>query len=105
VATLEAQSFVERLSHQTVLEEVLEIIHLPTFIGEIANDADDFELDSVVLNQLENYASTVASMYLDNSFHNFEYAYHVMMSVGKLSSHIVAPDIREDTLRYGFDTS
>jgi hypothetical protein len=83
-------------SDETVLEEVKEIIHLPTFSGHTANP-DDVELDSIVLNQLEDYVSAVASMYRNNPFHNFEHASHVVMSVVKLLSRIVAPDITEET--------
>jgi hypothetical protein len=53
----------------------------------------------VVLDQLEDYVSAVASMYRDNPFHNFEHASHVVMSVVKLLSRIVAPDIGEETAK------
>jgi class 3 adenylate cyclase len=88
---------VTHLSKQTVLEEVKEIIHLPTFSGQTTNDSDSVALKSVVLDQLENYVEAVASMYRDNPFHNFEHASHVVMSVVKLLSRIVAPDIGEET--------
>jgi hypothetical protein len=97
VAPLRVESDVASLSQLTVLEEVKEIIHLPTSSGQTANDLDYAELDPVVLNQLENYVSTVASMYRDNPFHNFEHASHVVMSVVKLLSRIVVPDIGEAT--------
>jgi class 3 adenylate cyclase len=96
-APLEVESDVARLSQQTVFEELKDIIHLPTLSGQPANNPDDVELDPVVLDQLENYVSTVASMYRDNPFHNFEHASHVVMSVVKLLSRIVAPDIGEET--------
>jgi hypothetical protein len=41
--------------------------------------------------QLHNYVATIASLYRDNPFHNFEHASHVTMSVVKLLSRIVAP--------------
>jgi class 3 adenylate cyclase len=94
VAPLEEE--INATSDETVLEEVKEIIHLPTFSGHTANP-EDVELDSVVLDQLEDYVSAVASMYRDNPFHNFEHASHVVMSVVKLLSRIVAPDIGEET--------
>jgi class 3 adenylate cyclase len=83
-------------SGETVLEEVTEIIHLPTFSGQTENP-DDVVLDSIVLDQLEDYVSAVASMYRYNPFHNFEHASHVVVSVVKLLSRIVAPDIGEET--------
>jgi class 3 adenylate cyclase len=85
------------LSKQTVLEEVKEIIHLPTFSGQKAKNENNDALSSVVLDQLEDYVSAVASMYRENPFHNFEHASHVVMSVVKLLSRIVAPDIGEET--------
>jgi class 3 adenylate cyclase len=97
VAPLETDSDVTHLSEETVLDEVKEIIHLPTYRGQTANDQDSVELDPVVLDQLEAYVSTVASMYRDNPFHNFEHASHVVMSVVKLLSRIIAPDIGEET--------
>jgi class 3 adenylate cyclase len=97
VTPLDAQSEVTHLSQQTVLEELKEIIHLPTFSKQTAKKRDNVELNPVVLDQLENYVSTVASMYRDNPFHNFEHASHVVMSVAKLLSRISAPDIGEET--------
>jgi hypothetical protein len=49
------------------------------------------------LHQLDDYVSAVASMYRDNPFHNFEHASHVVMSVAKLLSRIVVPDIGKAT--------
>ncbi len=71
VEPLEAENVVTHLSEQTVHEAVKEIIHLPTFGGHTVSNHHDIELNPVVLNQLENYVSTVASMYRDNPFHNF----------------------------------
>jgi class 3 adenylate cyclase len=102
VAPLDADRDVTHFSEETVLDEVIEIIHLPTFSGQTAYAPGDVELDSVVLDQLENYVSTVASMYRDNPFHNFEHASHVVMSAVKLLSRIVVPDIGEET---GKDTA
>jgi class 3 adenylate cyclase len=98
VAPLEAdRDATSYLSEETVLDEVKEIIHLPTFSGQKAKNQDSVELDPVVLDQLEEYVSAVASMYRDNPFHNFEHASHVVMSVVKLLSRIVVPDIGEET--------
>jgi class 3 adenylate cyclase len=97
VEPLEAESDVTQLSHQTVLEELKEIIHLPTFSGQKVKSKDSMELEPMVLDQLEAYVSAVASMYRDNPFHNFEHASHVVMSVVKLLARIVVPDIGEET--------
>ena len=80
---------------ETVLDEVKEIIELPAFDHdwhETEDDPDCIELDPSVLSELRDYVSTIASMYRDNPFHNFEHASHVGMSVSKLLSRIVAPE-------------
>jgi class 3 adenylate cyclase len=77
----------------TVLDEVKEIISLPTFNKRVrsTNNVDSIELEPLVAVQLQDYITALASMYRDNPFHNFEHASHVTMSVVKLLSRIVAP--------------
>jgi class 3 adenylate cyclase len=79
----------------TALDEVKEIITLPTFDFELATeqvDPDSIELDGGVEQQLRAYITTVASMYRNNPFHNFEHACHVTMSIIKLLERVVTPD-------------
>jgi len=78
----------------TVLEEVKEVITLPNFDGAILSiqDPDSVELPEDVVQQLHDYVTKICMMYRNNSFHNFEHASHVSMSVSKLLSRIVAPD-------------
>jgi class 3 adenylate cyclase len=79
---------------ETVLDEVREIIALPKFDAEAAEkqkDAESIEIDEKVFAQLSSYVSSIAAMYRDNPFHNFEHASHVALSVVKLLSRIVAP--------------
>ena len=78
------------------LNEVAEIISLPAFSSKktgkrISPEAIEFGPD--VKQQLYSYVSWVASAYKENPFHNFEHASHVSMSVNKLLSRIVAPEI------------
>ena len=83
-------------SDKMVLDEVVEIIELPAFDAAAAKNQPDpatIELDEEVVHQLRDLVTTIASMYNDNPFHNFEHASHVTMSVSKLLSRIVAPDI------------
>jgi hypothetical protein len=77
-----------------VLDEVTEIIRLPGYTHDVksAGDANKIELTDKVGTQLRLYVSSIAAMHRDNAFHNFEHASHVMMSVSKLLSRIVAPD-------------
>jgi len=78
----------------TVLEEVKEIITLPNFDAQTAQN--EVDLDIIVLGahveaELHDYVVNIAMMYRDNPFHNFEHASHVTMSVVKLLSRVVAP--------------
>jgi class 3 adenylate cyclase len=75
-----------------VLDEVTEIIRLPGYTQFSAQDSNKIELPKKVEEQLRLYVSSIAMMHRDNPFHNFEHASHVMMSVSKLLSRIVAPD-------------
>lgn len=78
----------------TVLEEVREIITLPKFDPKVYKNHDDPNsviLSDEALSQLHDYVSTIATLYRDNPFHNFEHASHVTMSVSKLLSRIVSP--------------
>ena len=60
------------------------------------------EVETVALNGVNveidqgDFVAILASLYRDNSFHCFEHASHVTMSVSKLLSRIVAPDVPED---------
>jgi class 3 adenylate cyclase len=85
---------------ETVLDEVRDIIALPKFDAKSAEkqyDVESIEIDEKVIAQLSNYVTSIAAMYQDNPFHNFEHASHVTLSVVKLLSRIVAPsDIRCD---------
>jgi 3'5'-cyclic nucleotide phosphodiesterase len=46
-----------------------------------------------VIRRQNSYVTAIASMYRPNHFHSFEHASHVVASVSKLMSRIVAPDL------------
>jgi class 3 adenylate cyclase len=76
------------------LDEVQEIITLPEFDRSVSRkrqDPDTVEISPVVVEQLKMFVTWIASMYRSNPFHNFDHASHVLMSVIKLMSRIVAP--------------
>jgi len=79
-----------------VLQEVREVIKLPEYDSKYSLDING---ESIVLVprvrfQLREFVTTIALTYQDeNPFHNFSHASHVGMSVAKLLSRIVAPDI------------
>ena len=80
------------------LDEVREIIELPEFDATAAKkqqDPDTVEIPKQVLSELHGLISGIASMYRNNPFHNFSHASHVVMSVIKLMSRIVAPSDEE----------
>lgn len=77
--------------------EVEEVISLPKYEAtKEAVDPMDLKLGADVAAQMRDYISILASLYRENSFHCFEHASHVTMSVSKLLSRIVAPDVPED---------
>ncbi|CAB9516338.1 Receptor-type guanylate cyclase gcy [Seminavis robusta] len=78
----------------TPLEEVREIITLPEFDEKAEQEQqqpEEVEIPQEVEQQLHHLVSKIASMYNNNPFHNFDHASHVVMSVIKLMSRIVAP--------------
>ena len=85
----------ESLQHEhTVLEECSDVIALPKFHApRKQRTSDSSELPPVVVNQLRDYVHTIAMMYRDNPFHNFQHASHVTMSATRLLARIIAPDI------------
>jgi hypothetical protein len=71
---------------------------LPKFNAKAAALRDEYkkvQISEIVKAQLKEYVSTIASTYRGNSFHNFEHACHVTMSVSKLLTRIVAPDLEK----------
>ena len=84
---------------KTVIDEVKEIIHLPEFDAEVAEnqqDPSDVVLDEGVMDELRAFVGTIATLYRENPFHNFEHASHVTMSVVKLLSRINTADALTD---------
>ena len=76
------------------IDEVQEIITLPEFdttINHQSVNVADIVIPPVAIEQLKAYVTWVSSMYQSNPFHNFDHASHVVMSVIKLMSRIVAP--------------
>ncbi|CAJ1964594.1 unnamed protein product [Cylindrotheca closterium] len=74
------------------LEEVTEIIALPSYDHKDYVDPRKVEIPPEVVKELQHFVCVIASLHRDNRFHNFEHASHVTMSVSKLLNRIVAPD-------------
>lgn len=76
-----------------VIEEVVEVIHLPEYDATIKEVPEsEITLSPETMKQLREYVTAISGTYRENPFHNFEHASHVVMSVAKLLSRIVAPD-------------
>jgi hypothetical protein len=92
----------EKLDRDTItIEEVQDTIHLPQFSAEAAKrqkSATDIKLGNTIHSQLTEYVQTIAALYRENPFHCFAHASHVTMSVVKLLSRIVAPEIESKSL-------
>ena len=75
------------------LEEVKEIIELPEFNKKQKEvDPSSVVLSDLVVSELTEYVSMIATMYNANPFHNFEHASHVVMSVTKLLRYVFVDD-------------
>jgi hypothetical protein len=87
------------IDNKSAIDEVAQAIIFPEYkLGWKGTKTADFtELDTVVLDELRNYVQTIASLYNENPFHNFDHATHVAMSVNKLLSRINAPDLVDGT--------
>jgi len=82
-----------RNAGDTFMDEVVEIIQLPKFkTTNQCKEPETVELEPEVYSQLHDYVSIIAGLYNNNSFHNFEHASHVTMSVTKLLGRIVTLD-------------
>ncbi|GAX23519.1 hypothetical protein FisN_14Hh306 [Fistulifera solaris] len=82
-----------------VFDEITEVLNLPKFDAEATarqNALNPITLDPKAAQQLEAYVHAIATLYHDNPFHNFEHVSHVIMSVTKLFSRIVAPEVSGD---------
>lgn len=92
-------SFAARREQKNVIDEVAECIVLPNYkqCQQISMDAKELDLGDKVMNELRSFVRTIASLYNTNSFHNFDHANHVVMSVNKLLNRIVAPDLDDTT--------
>lgn len=73
-------------------DEIAEKISMPEFVAEQKQDSfdiDSIELAAPVIHQLQDLVSSIAQLYHDNEFHNYEHACHVTMSANKLLQRIV----------------
>jgi 3'5'-cyclic nucleotide phosphodiesterase/Adenylate and Guanylate cyclase catalytic domain len=87
-----------------VLDEVKEVITLPAFDANdetVETEEVPVDLGPAVSEQLYSYLMTIALLYRENSFHCFEHATHVTMSVVKLLSRVVEEGQRRERVGGG----
>jgi len=80
----------------SLFDELKEIIEMPKTLDKKAVKHEQFPIESItlpaeVVSQVKAFVSTIACTYRDNAFHSFEHASHVVISVVKLMSQVVAP--------------
>jgi class 3 adenylate cyclase len=84
-------------SNGVPFDEIKEFFHLPKYSASKAMvDPNAIQLESIVVSQLRDFVQCIAHTYHDNSFHNFEHASHVMLSVVKLLKRIFAQTGNEE---------
>ena len=74
------------------LEEVKDIIELPSQERAYAVSPSEIELPPQVIFQLRDFVRAIASLYHNNPFHSFDHATHVTQSVTKLLTRVVTPN-------------
>jgi len=78
------------------LDEFQEAISTVDFNPDVTDavlNYDQVEIPEAMHHDVREYISMIASSYRHNKFHNFEHACHVTMSVSKLLSRVVNPDL------------
>mmetsp|Transcript_16110 Transcript_16110/g.37349 ORF Transcript_16110/g.37349 Transcript_16110/m.37349 type:complete len:1772 (+) Transcript_16110:29-5344(+) len=86
------------LNNKTVIDEVSDCLKLPGIIthdkgkGSSNKPSIPPPLAKEVIDELQHYVYSVASLYKKNPFHNFEHASHVSMSCIKLLNRIASHD-------------
>jgi Adenylate and Guanylate cyclase catalytic domain len=56
-----------------VVDEVVDVIQLPKVVEHVSLQGDEVVLDATLVRQVHSYVKSIASMYRDNAFHNFEH--------------------------------
>ena len=86
---------IETDAEATILDEVKEVIALPSHSSKGNTSPNMVALAPEVERQLRQYVENIASLYHEHRFHSFEHASHVTQSVMKLLERVVSPDTIE----------
>ncbi|KAL3933781.1 MAG: hypothetical protein SGBAC_010248 [Bacillariaceae sp.] len=77
-------------------DEIADEVKMPSFNSRTSlriASSQYMQLPPEVLDQLEDFVTSVAFLYRDNSFHNYEHACHVTMSANKFLTRVVDPKV------------
>jgi hypothetical protein len=89
--SLKAPQYEFEVNEGSIVDELSDVIEFKQpETTPIAPDA--VELPDHVTNQLRMFVKSVAGLYEDHAYHNFEHSCHVSMSLVKLISRVVGPD-------------
>ncbi|CAB9514902.1 Receptor-type guanylate cyclase gcy [Seminavis robusta] len=84
---------------KTCLEEIEDIIAMPPFDPTIQGkemDPRSVNLGPKAIFQLNVFVQGIAARYHENPFHNFFHASNVTMSVSKMLTRVVSPDLEDE---------
>lgn len=88
------KALLSQLQSTTPLKELGDSIDFASFVGvqnsPTVTAADKVQLPKPVLDQLEDFVTTIASMYQSHAFHCWEHASHVTISLTKLYSRLAS---------------
>lgn len=86
----------KKVAGDLVLDEIEMAINVPSFDATAAEGMDNIlpkiQLPEFVKNELNDFVACIASGYMNNPFHNFEHASHVILSSNKLLKRIMSLD-------------
>ncbi|KAL3919374.1 MAG: hypothetical protein SGILL_003786, partial [Bacillariaceae sp.] len=98
-----AEHHIQRMENASVahdgnkiaIDELCGYVTLPDFSdSDFGLDASMVVLPDEVMHELRDYVQSIAELYnMNNPFHNFDHANHVVLSVNKLLSRINTPDL------------
>lgn len=77
-----------------IIDEIAEVITLPKFNSRYSSHlvGQNKLLPMEIRHQMKEFVASIASLYRDTPFHNFEHASHVTMSANKLMKRIITPE-------------
>jgi len=84
-------------------DEIVDELKLSSCKPSTSQSTHEVDLPDEVHDQLDDFVTSIAMLYRDNVFHNYEHACHVTMSANKFLTRVVNPEVNglEDTSHRG----